>query len=189
MGNTSLEDDTMKSKVGMTALAALMMGAAATTVQAEGGTGRLLGYQLQQEALVSDRASQDSAERFAQLIEERPTAAGNAIGQQARRMEKSEPEILIQRALYGSSSNQDPNQRFVRMLEEQPAAAGPAQRAETSEPGILIQRVLYGSSSNQDSKQRFVRLLEEQSAAAGPAQRAETSEPGILIQRALYRPY
>jgi hypothetical protein len=184
-----LEDDTMKSIVGMTALAALMMGAAATTVQAEGGTGRLLGYHLQQEALVSDRASQDSAERFAQLIEERPTAAGNAIGQQERRIEKSEPEILRDRALFGSSSNPGSSQRSVRMLEEQPAAAGPAQWAETSEPGILIQRALYGSSSNQDPKQRFVRMHEEQPAAAGPAQRAETSEPGILIQRVLYRPY
>ena len=133
----------MKSIVGMTALAALMMGAAATTVQAEGGTGRLLGYQLQQEALVSNRASQDSAERFAQLIEERPTAAGNAIGQQERRIEKSEPEILRDRTLYGSSRNQGSSPRVGWTLEEQPAAASPAQWAARSEPDILRQRVLY----------------------------------------------
>ncbi|WP_422602213.1 hypothetical protein [Pseudomonas sp.] len=172
----------MKSILGMTALAALMMGAAVTTVQAEGSSGRQL------EALVSDRASRDSAERFSQLIAERPTAAGNAIVQQERRIEKSEPEILRDRVLYGSSRNQGSSQHVVRTLEEQPAAAGPAQRAERSEPDILRHRVLYGSSSNQGSSQRFVRMLEEQPAAAGPAQRAERSEPDILRQRVLYRP-
>lgn len=173
----------MKSILGMTAVAALMMGAAVTRVQAEGGSGLLVDYRLQQEAQVSDRSSQGSAERFAQLIEERPTAAGNAIVQRARRIERSEPEILRDRALYGSSSSQ----RSVRVPEEQPVATGPAQRTATSEPEILRQRVLYGSSSSQDSNQRLVRMLEEQPAAAGPAQRAATSEPDILRQRVLYR--
>ncbi|MNF43912.1 hypothetical protein D3C85_803750 [compost metagenome] len=172
----------MKSILGMTALAALMMGAAVTAVQAEGGRGRLLDYRLQQEALVSDRSSQDSAERFAQLIEKRPTAAGNAMVQQERRIEKSEPEILRDRALYGSSGDQGSSRRVVRTLEGQPA-----QRAERSEPDILRQRVLYGSAGDQGSSQRFVRMLEEQPAAAGPAQRAERSEPDILRQRVLYR--
>lgn len=178
----------MKSILGMTALAALMMGAAVTTVQAEGSSGRQLDYRLQPEALVSDRASRDSAERFAQLTEKRPSASGNAIVQQERRLEKSEPEILRDRALYGSSRNQGSSQRVVRTLEEQSAAAGPAQWAERSEPGILRQRVLYGSSSNLGSSQRLARMLEEQPAAAGPAQRAERSEPDILRQRVLYRP-
>lgn len=176
----------MKSIVGMTALVALITSAAATTVQAEGGTGPLLDYQLRQEAL---GASQDSAERFAQLIEERPSAAGNALGQQERRIAQSEPEMLRDRALYGSPSNPGSSPRSVRMLEEQPAAAGLGQRGETSEPDILRQRVLYGRSSNQGSSLRLVRMLEEQPAATGPAQRAETSEPDILRQRVLYRFY
>src|SRR3990167_3720744 len=188
MSNASLEDDAMKSILGMTALAALIMGAAVTTVQAEGSSGRQMDYRLQPEALVSDRASRGSAERFAQLIAERPTAAGNAIVQQQRRIEKSEPEILRDRTLYGSSRNQGSSQRVVRTFEEQPAAAGSAQRAERSEPDILRQRGLYGSSSNQGSNQRAVRMLEEQPAAAGPTQLAERSEPGILRQRVLYRP-
>ena len=169
----------MKSILGMTALAALMLGAAVTTVQAEGGTGRLL---------VSDRASRDSAERFSQLIAERPTAAGNAMVQQERRIEKSEPEILRDRALYGSSRNQGSSPRVGWTLEEQPAAASPAQWAARSEPDILRQRVLYGSSSNLGSSLRVGRMLQAQPAAAGPAQRAERSEPDILRQRVLYRP-
>ncbi|TXI30782.1 MAG: hypothetical protein E6Q69_12940 [Aquipseudomonas alcaligenes] len=96
----------MKSLLGMTALAALMMGAAVTTAQAEGGADRLVNYRLQQEALVSDRSSQDSGERFVQLIKEQPTAAGSASEQQDRQEEMSAPSykspILKDRALYGS---------------------------------------------------------------------------------------
>ncbi|BFN28109.1 hypothetical protein PSCT_04438 [Pseudomonas sp. SCT] len=96
----------MKSILGMTALAALMMGAAVTTVQAEGGADRLVNYRLQQEALVSDRASQDSGERFVQLIKEQPTAAGSATEQRDRQMQKQEDSykspIHRDRALYGS---------------------------------------------------------------------------------------
>ena len=96
----------MKSLLGMTALTALMMGAAVTTAQAEGGADRLVNYRLQQEMLVSDRASQDSGERFVQLIKEQPTAAGSATEQQDRQDEMSAPSykspILKDRALYGS---------------------------------------------------------------------------------------
>ena len=96
----------MKSILGMTALAALMMGAAVTTVQAEGGSDRLLDYRLQQEAPVSSRQSQDSGERFVQLIKEEPTAAGSAIQQQDQQNDMLEPSykspILRDRALYGS---------------------------------------------------------------------------------------
>lgn len=96
----------MKSILGMTALAALMMGATVTTVQAEGGSERLLDYRLQQEALVSERSSQDSGERIVQMIKEQPTAAGGARERQEQRSEMSEPNykspIHKDRALYGS---------------------------------------------------------------------------------------
>lgn len=96
----------MKSILGMTALAALMMAAAVTTVQAEGGSERLTDYRLQQGALLSNRSSQDSGERFVQLIKEQPTAAGSAIGQQDQQNEMLAPShrspILKDRALYGS---------------------------------------------------------------------------------------
>lgn len=95
----------MKTKLGMTALAALMMGAAVTTVQAEGGSDRLIDYRLQQEALMSNRTSQDSGERFVQMVKEQPAAAGSARAQQER-IEQSEPSfkspIHRDRALYGS---------------------------------------------------------------------------------------
>jgi len=54
----------MKTLLSMTALAALMMGAAVTTVQAEGGSDRLVDYRLEQQAVVNSRSSQGSAERF-----------------------------------------------------------------------------------------------------------------------------
>ena len=96
----------MKSILGMTALAALMMGAAVTTVQAEGGSDRLIDYRLQQEALVSNRTSQDSGERFVQMLKEQPTAAGTASEQPKQQQEMVEPSyrspILRDRALYGS---------------------------------------------------------------------------------------
>ncbi|MDP2780092.1 hypothetical protein [Devosia sp.] len=91
----------MKSILGMTALAALMMGAAVTTVQAEGGSDRLIGYRLQQETLVSDRASRDSGERFVQMLKEQPTAAGTAREQQDQLIEEPKRGIRRDRELYG----------------------------------------------------------------------------------------
>jgi len=91
----------MKSILGMTALAALMLGATVTTVQAEGGSDRLIDYRLQQEALVSDRASQDSGERFVQMVKEQPTAAGTAREQQDQWIEEPKRGIRRDRELYG----------------------------------------------------------------------------------------
>ena len=95
----------MKSILGTTALAALMMAAAVTTVQAEGGSDRRIDYRWQQEALVSDRSSEDSGERFAQMIKEQPTAAGTA-SEQKEQQEMAAPRyrspILRDRVLYGS---------------------------------------------------------------------------------------
>lgn len=97
----------MKSILGMTALAALMMGAAVTTVQAEGGSDRLREYRLQQEAQVSNRQGQTAGERFALMIKEQPTAAGVAVERQEEQQnEILDPSykspILRDRALYGS---------------------------------------------------------------------------------------
>lgn len=96
----------MKSILGMTALAALMMCAAVTTVQAEGGSDRLVEQRLQQEAQVSSRQRQDSAERFALMIKEQPTAAGVEVEQKDQQNKILEPRykspILMDRALYGS---------------------------------------------------------------------------------------
>ncbi|MDM8349501.1 hypothetical protein P8H27_11405 [Pseudomonas sp. sp1636] len=91
----------MKTLLSMTALAALMMGAAVTTVQAEGGSDRLMDYRLEQQAVVNNRSSQDSGERFAQMIEEQPTAAGPEREQQTQRIEKSQRGILNNRLLFG----------------------------------------------------------------------------------------
>jgi hypothetical protein len=101
MHNAPLEDDTMKTLLSMTALAALMMGAAVTTVQAEGGSDRLMDYRLEQPLVVDNRSSQDSGERFVQMVREQPTAAGPEREQQPQRIEKSEPGILKNRALFG----------------------------------------------------------------------------------------
>lgn len=107
----------MKSILGMTALAALMMGTAVATVQAneaggpwssegarlllaEGGSERLVDMVLRRETLVSERQGRDSGERFVQMIEEQPTAAGPEREQQTQRIERSEPAILKNRVLY-----------------------------------------------------------------------------------------
>lgn len=91
----------MKTLLSMTALAALMMSAAVATVQAEGGSDRLMDYRLEQQTVVNNRASQDSGERFVQMIKEQPTAAGSEREQQPQRIEQSQPGILRNRVLYG----------------------------------------------------------------------------------------
>jgi len=108
----------MKSILSMTALAVLMMGAAVATVQAdevngpwprdgallllaESGSDRLADFFLRRESLAEQRSSRDSGERFVQMVEEQPTAAGPEREQQTQRIEKSEPGILRDRALYG----------------------------------------------------------------------------------------
>lgn len=92
----------MKTILSTAALAALMMSAAVATVQAEGGGDRLSDYRLAQQAVVSDRPSQDPAERFAQMLKEQPTAAGPEREQQTPRIEKSQRGILENRAIFGS---------------------------------------------------------------------------------------
>ncbi|MFZ3206307.1 MAG: hypothetical protein WA161_20905 [Pseudomonas sp.] len=108
----------MKSILSMTALAALMMGAAVATVQAdqvngpwprdgaqlllaESGSDRLADFFLRRESLAENRSSRDSGERFVQMVEEQPTAACPEREQKTQRIEKSEPGILRDRALYG----------------------------------------------------------------------------------------
>lgn len=91
----------MKTRLSMTALAALMMGVAVTTAQAEGGSDRLVDYRLEQQAVVNSRSSQDSAERFVQMTKEQPTAAGPEREQHGQRIEKSQRGILQDRVLFG----------------------------------------------------------------------------------------
>ncbi|MDM8349610.1 hypothetical protein P8H27_11975 [Pseudomonas sp. sp1636] len=104
----------MKSILHTTALAVLITGAV-TAVQAseatglllaEGGSERLMDYRLQQEVLLSNSPSQSSGQRFAQMLEEQPTAAGSAFEQQEQQVGASESRfrspILRDRALYGS---------------------------------------------------------------------------------------
>ncbi|MDH1932805.1 hypothetical protein [Pseudomonas sp. GD03696] len=97
----------MKSILGTTALAALMTAAAVTTVQAEGGSDRLIEYRLQQAALVSNRSNQDADKVFVQMIKQQPTAAGTAPEQQQdRQIVDPKPSfkspIVRDRELYGS---------------------------------------------------------------------------------------
>ncbi|WP_372874078.1 hypothetical protein [Pseudomonas sp.] len=108
----------MKSILGMTALAVVMMGAAGAMVQAdevsgplprdgaqlllaESGSDRLADFFLRRESLAKNRSSQDSGERFVQMVEEQPTAAGPEREQQTQRSEQSQRGILRDRALYG----------------------------------------------------------------------------------------
>jgi len=101
MHTASLEDDTMKTLLSMTALAALIMSATVTTVQAEGGSDRLMDYRLEQLAVVHGRSNQDSTERFVQMIKEQPTAAGPEREQQSQRSEQSQRGIPQNRLLFG----------------------------------------------------------------------------------------
>lgn len=111
----------MKSIVGMTALTALLVGTSLTAVQAaevkavgfhqgpqlllaEGGGERLMFNQQRIQAQASKPEASDEGERFAQLMKEQPTAAGNSVEQQLE--SKPEPSfrspILQDRELYGS---------------------------------------------------------------------------------------
>lgn len=110
----------MKTILQATALATLMMGAGVTTVQAdevavftlnegpvlmlaEGGSDRLTASQLQREAVVSNDSKPDASQRFIQMIEQQPTAAGIPLERQDQPAEKSELRgIRGDRAIYGS---------------------------------------------------------------------------------------
>jgi len=112
----------MKSLVGMTALTALLIGTNVTSVQAEevsalwftqgpqlllaeGGSERLMLNQQRLQALANQRSASDDGQRFVQLIEEQPTAAGDAASKQQFER-KAAPSfkspIQRDRELYGS---------------------------------------------------------------------------------------
>lgn len=101
MHNAPLEDDIMKTILSMTALAVLMMSATVTTVQAEGGSDRLMDYRMAQQAVANERTSSDSAERFAQMLKDQPTAAGPEREQQTQRTDTPQRGILENRAIFG----------------------------------------------------------------------------------------
>lgn len=108
----------MKTLAGMTVLTALLIAGSVTSAQAgeaigvwfhqapqfflaEGGSERLLRQQQHMEALASQRADFDDGERFVQMIEEQPTAAGTAREQQGQRIEEPMRGIQRVRELYG----------------------------------------------------------------------------------------
>lgn len=95
----------MKSILGTMALATLMMATAVTTVQAEGGSDRLIKFRLQQETLVS-RSGQNVAERFAGMIKKQPPAAGREDDQLNQQREAMAPAykspIVRDRERYGT---------------------------------------------------------------------------------------
>lgn len=111
----------MKTILQATALATLMMGAGVTTVQAdevavftlinegpllmlaEGGSDRLTAARLQREAVASNDSKQGASQRFIQMIEQQPTAAGIPLERKDQPVEKSQLKgIRGDRALYGS---------------------------------------------------------------------------------------
>ncbi|MNR25949.1 hypothetical protein D3C85_1431300 [compost metagenome] len=104
------------------ALAALLVGTAVTSVQAdpwqwpedeeqsqlmiaESGSDRLMDYHQLRKALANQRSPQDTAERFVQMIKEQPTAVGITADELSEKMSKPKPmyKIPIQRdrELYG----------------------------------------------------------------------------------------
>lgn len=73
----------MKSAISTTALSSLLFSLLAlTTLQAsaEGGGDRLIQYREAQAQRT--QTNQDESERFVQLVEEQPTAAGNDVAQE-----------------------------------------------------------------------------------------------------------
>lgn len=94
----------MSTFLSTVAMVAIAMGTAAGTALAESGSDRLLESHMRQEARVAQEAERDSANRYAQMIEEQPTAAGPVLDAQAPL--KTEPRystpIERDRALYGT---------------------------------------------------------------------------------------
>lgn len=111
----------MKSIAGMTVLSVLsvlLMGASVTSAQAadasgmwfaqgpqlllaEGGSERLMPQQQRLQAHASQRPVADEGQRFVQLIEENPTAAGHPIVEK-RLDRQSKSPLHMERGLNGS---------------------------------------------------------------------------------------
>lgn len=103
----------MKTTLYQAALATLLVGTAAISVQAdeerlmlaESGSDRVMEYHLQREALANRRGREDSSERFVQMIREQPTAAGPMTEEQTESMDRSRPAykspIQRDREMYG----------------------------------------------------------------------------------------
>lgn len=114
----------MNTILQATALAALIMSAGVTTVQADevvvfalnesplfpllmlakGGSDRLTVSRVQREAMASNDSKQGASQRFIQMIEQQPTAAGITLKREDQPVKKSTLRgIRADRALYGSS--------------------------------------------------------------------------------------
>lgn len=103
----------MKTTLYLAALATLMAGATAISVQAdeerlmlaESGSDRVMEYHLQREALANQRGREDSGDRYVQMIREQPTAAGPMTEEQSESMDRPKPAykspIQRDREMYG----------------------------------------------------------------------------------------
>jgi hypothetical protein len=117
-----MEDDIMKTLITMTALVTLLVGfgtatqasetpspwsAQAPQLQlAEGGSERVIRRQQRMQVLAVERGQAEEVQRFVQLLEEQPTAAGNVDDALDTQSVSSQPDyespILRDRAIYGS---------------------------------------------------------------------------------------
>ena len=103
----------MKTTLYQAALTTLLVGMAATSVQAdeerlimaESGSDRAMEYHLQREALANQRGREDSSDRFVQMIREQPTAAGPMTEELSGSMDRPKPAykspIQRDREMYG----------------------------------------------------------------------------------------
>ncbi|MCM2317765.1 MAG: hypothetical protein NDI93_00365 [Pseudomonas sp.] len=113
----------MKAMSIKAALAALLVGTAVNSVQAElgqwvwpeekpqqlmiaeSGSDRLMDYHQQRQSLANQRDRMDSGERFVQMIKEQPTAVGITTDEQSEKMSNPKsmyrPPIQRDRELYG----------------------------------------------------------------------------------------
>ncbi|HBO1414524.1 hypothetical protein [Pseudomonas aeruginosa] len=96
----------MKAILNRVAVIMLVAGGTVSTVWAEGGSDYLMNFHLRQQALASQRAEQDTGQRFAQILVEQPTAAGPMTELQSQSIQEPAPTyrspIYQDRALYGS---------------------------------------------------------------------------------------
>jgi hypothetical protein len=111
----------MKSILGMTAFSVVLMGVGVASVQAsdastgldqgsqlllaEGGSERLMRQQQRMQMLAGQRSAVDEGERFVQMIEDNPTAAGPSTiehEQEQRSKAASKSPLYMERGLNGS---------------------------------------------------------------------------------------
>jgi hypothetical protein len=103
MCNASLEDDTMKTIINKLAIIALLSAAATGSALAESGSDRMLERRQQNLAADSGQYLNDPVERFAQVLEQQPPAAGQATVEKPLPGQQRKSPALRDRELYGSN--------------------------------------------------------------------------------------